>query len=250
MKIISKFALLLTIPLLSAPEAKAADIHLLCSQGISTVVEALAPNFERATGNHLVITFAATSALKKQIIDGTSFDVVIVAAPVIDELSEQGKLVKGSRKDIARTGIGVAFKTGAAKPDISSTEAFKKTMLNAQSVAYTGEGVSGQYFAGLLQRLGIADAMKPKAHILPSGRAGELVAKGEAQYAVQQISELLPVEGTQLAGPLPADLQNYTMFSAGLSSGAGNVDGAKSLVAFLSNPSGFAVIKTKGMEPG
>jgi molybdate transport system substrate-binding protein len=168
---------------------------------------------------------------------------------MIDDLIKSGK-ASGPRLDLARSGIGVSIKKGARKPDISTAEAFKQTLLAAKSVAYTSTGASGVYFASLTEKLGIADAIKAKSHTVPGGPAAELVARGEAELAIQQISELLPVAGTELVGPLPPEFQSITVFSGGVSAKAANLAGARALLAFLTSPDAIATIRLKGMDPG
>ncbi len=242
-------ALLLAAALLLGTGAQAADIVVLSSTGLTSTLTDLQQTFEAKTGDKLVLSFATTGQLKKRIEGGEAFDLCILTAPVIDDLTKSGKLI-GARVDLARSGIGVAIKKGAPKPDLSTAEAFKQTILKAKSVAYTSEGASGTYFVGLTERLGIADAVKAKAHTTPGGAAAELVAKGEAEVAIQQISELLGIAGTELAGPLPPELQTITTFSAGVGAQAQNAKGAQALAAFLTTPDAIAMIRVKGMEPG
>jgi molybdate transport system substrate-binding protein len=228
---------------------KAAEIKVLSTNGVTSVMRELGPEFERATGHKLVIRYDVTTALRNQIQGGETFDVAILTGPVTDELLKQGKLAAGTRADIARSGVGVAIRAGAPKPDISTVEAFKRTMLAAKSVAYTTQGASGIYFASVLQRLGIAEAMKPKAKLQPGGAVAELVARGEAELAVQQISELISVAGVELVGPFPPELQSITVFSAGVAASAKEPEAARALIQFLTAPAASPVIKAKGMEP-
>jgi molybdate transport system substrate-binding protein len=227
---------------------QAADIQILASNGVSAIMRDLGPAFEDATGNKLVIDWDAANLLKKKIENGAKFDLAILTGPVIDDLVKENKIVAGSRADIARSGVGIAYRVGAPKPDVSTTEALKSALLAAKSVAYTTQGASGIYFGNLLKRLGIADQVNAKAKLLESGAAAELVARGEAELAVQQISELLPVAGTAVAGPLPPDIQLFTVFSAGLGPDATQRDAAKALVAYLTAPAALPVIAAKGME--
>lgn len=229
--------------------ASAADITVLSSTGLTSTFEALSATYQTKSGDHLIVTFGTTGQLKKRIDEGEAFDLCILTAPMIDELIRSGKVVE-PRTDLARSGVGVAMKSGARTPDISTPEAFKQTLLAAKSVAYTSTGASGAYFVQLAERLGIGDAVKAKSHVIASGAAGELVAKGEAELAIQQISELLPVAGTELVGPLPPGLQNITVFSAGISVHAADPAGAHALVAFLTSPDAVATIRLKGMDPG
>jgi len=234
--------------LLLAAVASAEEIKVLSSNGVRAMLKELGPHYERTTGNKLNIEFDVANVLKTRIDSGEPFDVAILTGPALDELSKEGKVNAGTRADIARSGIGVAVRAGAPKPDISTVEAFKRTLLAAKSVAYTTQGASGIYFAGLLQRLGIAEEMKPKAKLLQGGAAAELVARGEAELAVQQISELLPVPGIDYVGPLPSELQNYTVFAAALAPNTKEAGPAASFIKFLTGPDAIAVIKTKGME--
>jgi molybdate transport system substrate-binding protein len=241
------FALLLA--LLALP-VTAGEITCLCSQGVTGVMEALAPEFERATGDKLVMRFGVSQTIRKEIDEGAAFDVTILARDQLDALAAAGIVVPGSQKDVARSGIGIAIKAGAAKPDLSSAESFKKMLLDGHGVAFTSVGASGVYFQKLIEKFGIADAMQGKLHAQPSGRAAEQVARGDAQYAFQQISELLGVPGTELAGPLPPELQVYTSFSAGIGAKARNPAGAKALILFLTTPARAKLIESKGMQPG
>ena len=186
--------------------------------------------------------------MRKEIDAGAAFDVAILTAEVTDDLIKQGK-VTGSRSDIAKSGVGVGVRAGAPKPDISTAEAFKRTLLSAKSVAYSAQGMSGVYFASLLQRLGIADEMRPKSKVQSGVPTGEVAARGEAELAIQQISELLPVAGLDLVGPFPPELQLYTVFSAGLGAHAKNKAGAQALIDFLSAQKSNPLLKAKGLEP-
>jgi molybdate transport system substrate-binding protein len=213
----------------------------------------LGPQFERETGSKLVMTYGATAGLMSRIKNGEAFDVVIVTNPALESLAKQGKVSDQSRTDIARSGIGVAIRRGGARPQIGTVEAFKKSMLAAKSVAYTdpaGGGASGIYAAELMKRLGIAEQMSPKTKLAPAGTSsGLLVAKGEAELAIQMISELMPVQGVEIAGPLPSELQSFTVMSAGVSASAADAATAKRLVQFLSSPSAAPVLREAGLEP-
>jgi molybdate transport system substrate-binding protein len=180
---------------------------------------------------------------------GETADLAILIGPAIDQLLKQGKAKAGSRADLARVGNGVSVRAGAPKPDIGSVDAFKRALLEAKSVAYSSTGASGIYFEGLIQRLGIADQMKAKLKPVP-GAAGELVAKGEAELAVQQISELVAVPGTELVGPFPPELQDVTVFSAAVFADSKQAAAAQALVKFLSTPAAARVYKAKSMQPG
>jgi len=174
--------------------------------------------------------------------------IVNFAAPITDSLAASGK-VDAARTTIAHSGIGVAIRKGAPKPDISTTEAFKRTLLDAKSVGFTAAGATGAYLKTLFEKLGIADEIKPKLKLLP-GAVGEAAASGEIEIGMTQISEILPYTGVELAGPLPPDIQSYTYFSAAASPASKEADVARAFIKFLATPSALAVIKAKGMEPG
>jgi molybdate transport system substrate-binding protein len=233
---------------LLASGAQAAEIKVLASTAVKTTLEELAPQFEKATGNKVDITFAPAAALKVKIEEGAAFDVAILAAPITDSLVGTGK-VDTARTTIAHSGIGVAVRKGAAKPDISTTESFKQTLLNAKSIGFTAAGATGAYLKTLFEKLGIAEELKPKLKLL-QGAAGEATATGEVEIGMTQISEILPYANAELVGPLPADIQSYTYFSAAASVASKESDVAKAFIKFLAAPSALAVIKAKGMEPG
>ena len=187
--------------------------------------------------------------MKGQIDKGADFDVAFLTVSLTDDLAKEGKITDATRTKIARAGIGVAVHKGAPMPDISTTDAFKRALVNAKSVGFTAAGASGVYLKGLFDKLGIADELKPKLKLL-AGPAGEAVAKGEVEIGMTQISEILPYADIVLVGPLPADIQAYTNFSAGVSAASKNADAAKALIQFITTPAAAAVIKAKGMEPG
>ena len=222
----------------------------LFSNGVKAVVLDLLPEFERANGVTPEITWASTNMLMDEIRKGATGDLAILTDEAIDDLIRQGKMVAGSRVDLARSAIGIAVREGASKPDIGSTAAFKQALLSARAISYSKTGISGVYFPTVLERLGITDAMKGKTVIPPPGvLVGEVVVKGEADLGVQQISELLPVPGIEIVGPLPAELQKVTVFSAGLFTGASELQVAKALVAMLTSAASRPVYQRKGMEP-
>ncbi len=233
---------------LLASGAQAAEIKVLASTAVKTTLEELAPQFEKATGSKVDITFAPAAVLKTKIDEGATFDVAILAASVTDSLAGSGK-IEMPATTIAHSGIGVAIRKGAAKPDISTTEAFKQTLLNAKSIGFTGAGATGAYLKTLFEKLGIANELKPRLKPL-QGAAGEAAASGEVEIGMTQISEILPYAGAELAGPLPPDIQSYTYFSAVTSKAGKETDAAKAFIKFLAAPSALAVIKAKGMEPG
>jgi len=228
--------------------AQAAEIKVLSSNAVKTVLEELGPRFEKATEHKLVITFSSAAALKSNIEKGEAFDLAILTASAADDLIRQGKLAAATRTDLVRSGAGVAIRKGAPKPDISTTDAFKRTLLNAKSIGYVEQGATGLYLKGLLERLGIAEELKPKTKLLATG-AAEAVANGEVEIGMTQISEILPYAEAQLAGPLPPEIQLYTVFPAAISASAKEPEAAKALIKFLTSPAAASVIKAKGMEP-
>ena len=232
--------------------AAGAEIKVLTAGAFKQVLLALLPDFERATGHKVTVANDTVGALTKRIAGGEAFDVAVLTPKAVDDLAKEGKFVAGSRANLARVGVGVVVKDGTPKPDISSVAAFKQALLAAKSVAYidpAAGGSSGIYVAGLLDKLGIAGEVKPKAKLIPGGAVAEHVAKGEAELGIHQISEILPVKGVTLVGPLPAEIQNYTVYAAGIGAHAKEGDAAKALIKALSGLAAAEVLKSKGMEP-
>ncbi len=224
-------------------------MRVLCTNGMKSVLLDLVPEFERSTGTKVVIAWGSANGLMKELETGAAGDLAILTAETIDELVSRGKVVAGGRVDLARSGIGVAVRKGTNKPDIGSPDALKRALIAAKSVAHSKTGMSGIYFPTVLARLGITDEMKPKIVTPDSGTPiGEVVAKGDAEIGIQQISELLPVEGIEIVGPLPDALQKITTFSGGVLAGAKEPDAAKALLEFLASRSP-ALLKQKGLEP-
>ena len=222
----------------------------LFSNGVKAVVLDLLPEFERANGVTPAITWASTNMLMEEIRKGATGDLAILTDEAIDGLIRQGKMVAGSRIDLVRSAIGVAVRQGGPKPDIASAAALKQALLSARTISYSKTGISGVYFPTVLERLGIAEQVASKVLIPPSGvPVGEVVAKGDAEIGVQQISELLPVPGIEIVGPLPPELQKVTVFSAGLFAGASEPQVAKALLALLTSAVARPVYQRKGMEP-
>lgn len=233
-----------------ATGARAADIKIICSNGFGAVMHELGPRFEAATGHKLIVRYGLAAVLGKEIEAGDTFDLTILAPPQIDALIRQGKIVPDSRRVLARSGIGVMVRAGAPKPDISTVDAFKRALLAAKSIAFPPQGQSGIYLAGLIERLGLADALKQKLKLIASGPlTGETVAKGEAEIGITPIGELLAVPGVALVGPLPAEVQNYIVQTAGISPAARQGAAAKAFLDFVMAPENRHVIVEKGMEP-
>ena len=232
--------------------AAAAEIKVLTAGAFKQVLLMLVPDFEKQTGHKVIVQNDTVGALAKRIEGGEVFDLAVLTPAAVNDLSSKGKFVAGSRTNLGRVGVGVVVKEGTPKPDISSVEAFKKALLAAKSVAYidpAAGGSSGIYVAGLLDRLGVAAEVKPKAKLIPGGAVAEHIARGEAELGIHQISEILPVKGVTLVGPLPADIQNYTVYAAGLGAHGKESEAAKALLKTLSGPAAADVLKSKGMEP-
>ena len=241
-----KAAALALVMIFAPVAAQAAEVTLLISNALITVMEDLAPRFEKATGHKLAISFGSTNPLKARIEKGEAFDLTILGEAAIDDLVKQGKLVATTRAVVARSGLGVAIRKGATKPDIGTTEAFKRALLNAKSIAYLEDGLTGTYLKVLLQRLEIADSMRPKHK---SARGAEAVARGEVELGVTQISEILHEKGSELAGPLPSEIQNYTNFAAAVGASARQADTATALLKYLASPDAARVMRANGLEP-
>ena len=235
--------------LMSVAMADAAEIKVIASGGLKAAYLELVPGFERLSEHKVATTWAGSVDIMKRMQAGGTFDLVIMPGASIDELMRLGKVIAGSRVDLAKSGIGAAVRTGSPKPDISSGNALKRTLLAASSIAYS-TSASGVYLAGLFQRMGIADQLKPKIkQSSPGVPVGEMIARGEAEIGFQQVSELLPVAGIDYLGPLPADVQHFTIFSSGLHIGAKEPEAAKALINFIKAPAAAPIIKKSGMEP-
>ena len=235
----------------AAPEAPQAPtaVRVLSSNGVKAVIEALQPEIERAIGHPLSIEFSTASSLKTKIEAGEVFDVAILTPALVDDLIAQGKVAADSRVDFARTGVGVGVRQGAPVADVSTPDALKSTLLEATSVVFTADGQSRITIDRAFDRLGIAEAMRPKTILKGPGEGSEAVAAGEAELVLTLMSEILPVPGVQLLGPFPADVQGYVSFTAGRSPGATNPDAAGGLLGYLSTPAMAAALKASGLEP-
>ena len=231
------------------------DVTVLATTAMKTSFDELAPQFERASGHRLTLTFGPSLQLEKRLGEGEGADVAIVSAAGVNDLVARGRIVPGSVTAIAGSALGVAVPRGAPKPDLSSADAFKRALLAAKSVAVSkpvGGGQSGVHMAKVFERLGIAEQMAAKAKYGqggPAGLVGLIIERGEADIGVQQIAELLAVPGIAFAGPLPAELQSVTPFVAAIPAAAQNADAGRKLIAFLTTPEAKRVIKAKGLEP-
>ena len=232
--------------------AAAAEIKVLTAGAFRQVLVALVPDFEKQTGHKVIVENETVGALTKRIEGGAQFDVVVLTPAAVDDLTRKGKITDGSKAVLARVGVGVMVKAGAPVPDIGSVDAFKRALINAKSVAYidpASGGSSGIYVAGLLDKLGIADQVKPKAKLKKGGYVADLIVSGEAELGIHQISEIVPVKEVTLVGPLPAEIQNYTVYAAGLGTNAKDTEAAKALIKALTAPAAADVLKSRGMEP-
>jgi molybdate transport system substrate-binding protein len=244
-------ALLGAIIMISPITAQASEIRVLTAGAMKEVLLQLVAPFEKETGHKVTVANDTAGGLQKRIEGGQPFDLAVITPSVIDDLITKGKMAAGSRVDLAQVGIGVAVREGIPKPDISTVDALKKALVAARAVAYidpASGGSSGIYFSGLLDRLGIADQVKPKAKLKAGGYVAELVASGEADIAVHQISEILPVKGVVLVGPLPADVQRMTVYALGLATAPQDTAATAALVKHLDSPAAAAVLASKGME--
>lgn len=243
-------ALMAAATLLSV-SAYAADITVLASNGVKAALDELAPAFERATGNKVSVKYGLAAVLKRGIEAGEHFDLAILTSAGITDLAKQGKVGAGSERPVARSGVGIMVRNGVPKPDLSSPEALKRAVLAAKSVTWAKEGASGTYFVSVLKKLGIADEVMRKANLGTDGAdAAKKVASGEAELGALLINEIMAQPGVVVAAPLPAALQNFTVFHSGVSASTKNGSAAKAFAEFLTKPEARAVFKAKGQEPG
>ncbi|MBV9556292.1 MAG: substrate-binding domain-containing protein [Pseudolabrys sp.] len=241
--------LLIVLAAGAACRADAADILVLSGNGARGAVRALTEEFERTTGHKVTLHFEVNAAIKRKIDAGAEFDAVVLNPPVIEALEASGKIEPGTRADIGRAGLGVGIRTGAPRPDISSVAAFRSTLLAANAVAYPGEGASGIYFAGLVDRLGITEQMKAKLKPMPAEDTVEVVARGEADMVVVVASRIAEVPGVELVGAIPAELQTRIGFAAAVGSAPREPAAARDFVRFVAAPDRAALLKRLGVEP-
>lgn len=247
MKLHQAFAIAAT--LLLPPAAQAADIRLIGAVASKSAVAEILPAFERAQGHRVAATWASTVTIKARLAAGEVYDVIILRAPEIDALTQQGTLAPGSRVDLMRSGIGMAVRAGAPKPDISSAEALKNTLLAAKTIGYS-TGASGAHLKTLLDRMNIAERVGPKLRLAPpSETVGNLIANGDTEIGFQQISEVQHFPGIDYVGPLPAEVQQVTVFSAATPNGATHPQPGKALMTYIAGPAGDPAIRKHGLEP-
>lgn len=235
--------------------AASVEIKVLSTTAMKMVFEELAPRFEHETGNRLAVQLGPSLVLEKRLGEGERADVAIVTGPGAEDLAARGKLVAASLTEVARSLIGVAVPKGAPKPDLSSAQGFKQSLLAAKSIALSkpvGGGASGAHMAKVFEELGITAAIAPKAKYGAGGAAGLaglVVKRGEADIGIQQMAELMAVDGIDVVGPLPPAIQADTLFTAGITSNAADPAAARAAIAFFITPAAKAVIKAKGLEP-
>jgi molybdate transport system substrate-binding protein len=233
--------------------ASMGKINVFASGGFKAAYVALVPGFERASAHRVLTAWGssvagAPTSIPNRLAAGEPVDLVIMAGDALDKLIERGLVASGSRVDLARSGIGVAVRAGAPRPDLSSVDTFMRALRRAKSVAHSSSA-SGIYLRGLFQRLGLYDTLGDRIRQIEGEPVGAVVARGEAEIGFQQVSELLPVPGIDYVGPLPPDVQQFTVFAAGIATRAREPDGARALVAFLTAPAAAPIIRRSGMEP-
>lgn len=234
---------------LYAQPANPNAVHVIASNGIKAVLDEAHTKAETAVGKPLAIDYNSSSAQVERIEKGVDFDVAVLTADTIGDLINKGKIVPDSRTVLARAGIGIGVRKGAPKPDIGSGPALKKALLSAKGVTYAQDGASRVYVEMMFGRLGIMQEMMPKIHLEQgSTKAAALVAQGRADMILTLVSEILPVEGVSLVGPLPADYQRYIEFAAGISAKAKHPGESKALIRFWASPAVGATLAPKGME--
>ena len=235
--------------------ANAAEIKVLSAVAMKPALDDIARDFERRTGHRVAMAYATAGLVRDRIRDGETVDVAILPRSAFDPLLTGGKIAPDSAVSVARSLVAVAVRKGAPKPDISSPEALKRSLLAAKSIVYpdpTKGGATGIHAARVIERLGITEEMKPKTTLTPAGEYAEIVARGEAEIAIVQPMVILSVPGVELVGPLPEELQNKTdfVFMAGVGAKAKEAEVAQAFIEYLLAPDGARVIKAKGMEPG
>ena len=223
-------------------------LKVLSTLAVQGALPALIADYDRATGTRIACDFAPTNGLLARIQAGEAADVALLTRSALDELETAGVIAAGSIVDIALSDVGIAVKAGAPKPDISSVAALKATLLATQSIAYSRIGASGVFFAGLIERLGIADAVNAKATIIPTGFTAALAASGEVELAVQQISELMMVPGIEVVGPLPRGAESITMFSGGILASSSHTELTAAFLAHLRSPRAVAALNAAGLR--
>ena len=232
------------------PAAQVAPLEVFASNGVKAALEALAPEVKRSAGRPIAMRFGTSASIRQAITAGESFDVAILTTEALDELTKTGKIVAGSGAALGRSGIGIGVRAGTMKLDLQTGDSLKHILLAVRSLTYAGDGASRPAITRMLDTFGITDAMKPRT-ILEQGsiRATARVVQGDADMVITLISEILPISGLELAGPLPFEFQSYVSFAAGVGSGARSAEGARALIAFLSGPDSRPTFAARGIEP-
>jgi molybdate transport system substrate-binding protein len=222
---------------------------VLSSNGFQAALEELAPRFERDKKQKLNVTYDLAATLKQRIENGLAFDLAVLTPAAIDDLIKSGKIAAASRTPLARVGLGLAVRAGARKPDLATTDAFKRTLTNAKSITYVKEGASGVAFVGLIERIGLAAALQPKTRLAATrDEVGEILARGDAELGVLPVSEILTLRGVELGGRFPADVQTYIVMVAGASTTSAQSPSVQDLIKFLLDAHSGSVMSAKGME--
>ena len=242
----SKFGLILLLSQISIAEAT--EIKVIASRGVGGVVTELGRQFELKTGHRVQTDFEVIPVLRRKIEAGTAFDITILNRDAIDDLIQQGKIIRDTRTDFGRSGLGVATRKGGGTPDISSAEAFKHAMLEAKSVGHSKEGLSGVYFLAVLDQLGIAADMKPKLRAYEGADIRQAIATGEVELGVIDIGPILAIPSAEFIGPLPKELQKYVVFTAGVATSTNDLATSRSLLQFMTAPDAGPIFKAKGLE--
>ena len=244
------FAVAAACGLFLAGTAQAVEIKVLSSNATKEAYTELFPQFEKASGHKIVITWAGTNDIKKKIAAGEVYDLIVIASPEMDAFIKDGKVVAGSKADLVKSAVGVGVKAGAPRPDFSTADALKKTLIAAKSVGYS-QGPSGVYMASLFEKMGIADQVKAKAKVTQPGvPVATVIRSGEAEIGFQQVSELIHEQGIDFLGPLPAEIQRITTFSGGIHAQSKEQAPARALQSFLTAPERVPDLKRHGLSPG
>jgi molybdate transport system substrate-binding protein len=248
MRVAAAFAALL----LPAAAGHAAEVKVLTSVALKSVLDELSPVFEKKTGDKLTIDYGLAAEQKKRILAGERADLIILTRSMMEDLAKQNKLAAGDLVNIAGTPVAVAARAGAPKPDIGTVDAFKQALLSARSIVYADPargGLSGIVAARAIEHLGITEQMKAKTILVPGAQSADVVAKGEAELGIGQASEIVPVTGAELVGPLPGDLGTMTLFTGGIGAESQSVPAVKALIEFLTGPEAAPSLKAKGFQP-
>jgi molybdate transport system substrate-binding protein len=253
-KICLKWAAMICLALLIARPgiASAAELKVLTTGAVKPIIQAMIPAYEQESGNTVALVKETAGGGVKRVEAGETFDVIVDTPSAIKSMIGKGFILSGTSVDLAKVGVGVAVKAGEPKPDISSVDAFKRALLAAHSVTYINPasgGSSGIYLANLFKRLGIAAEIKPKSILSNGGLSAMFLVSGQADIAIQQISELMLVKGVTVVGPLPAAIQNYTVYTGGISAHSEKKDAASAFLKLLTSPAAAQLLQEKGMEP-